>query len=300
MDGNELTEWLSHHYPGATAARSLWLWAGGLETDMIYAETGAKQWTAILNRANELDRVSRISILREALFDYPGDEILISQLIEIAKDISEADQTIAEILVLQLMESAPDFDQDEIMAALHIIPDIAQRDEESAKPKEMYFSLLTPSLNNRFSKNDRKALRNRLSADPGLTKSSRVTAIAKGMKTLISRTRIWYQSPDDSAYTEIETDLKSVLDSVIQTEEVPPVSALDKAPPLLKKLSKLVDPSNQRMFKAAIIGLENQLDGLKQAIDNRPRSLKKIQKGLSDGLWATRPKSDDRNGNEKG
>ena len=293
MNQDASIAWLTQHYPGPTAARALWLWAGGKETDMVYTDTAEEQWPALFKLARELDSISWISIFREALFDYPGDETILSELLEIPRDVPDADQTLSELFAVQLTELAPGLDPGGILAALHVIPDITRSDMNPAKANERFFVLLAPSLNNRLTRKDRKTLRSRLSGELEPTQASPIRAIADGMKALVFRTRDWCQSSEESAFKEIEAELKTILDSVSQSEEIPSNSALDPADSLLEKLSDLIDPSEKQMGNAAINGLKNQLNGLRQAMESRLRSFEDAQSGLFDALWATCAQSDD-------
>ena len=88
---------LVKRYVGPVATRALWQWAGGRDGDLAFVDEPAAQWSALWARA-AAGPVTRIALVREALFDSPGDPELLAALAALAERPPDA-------AVLELVEA---------------------------------------------------------------------------------------------------------------------------------------------------------------------------------------------------
>ncbi|RMG17055.1 MAG: hypothetical protein D6731_04775 [Planctomycetota bacterium] len=88
----EVVELLAERYPTRTSARALWAWAGGREEELPWdEEPGLPLWSELWRLAGDeaATAARREALVREALFDTPGDPLLLDHLAERAASVPE-------------------------------------------------------------------------------------------------------------------------------------------------------------------------------------------------------------------
>ena len=76
-DPKGIVSLVSEYYAGALDTRALWEWAGGRPEDVPFSSPPEVRWEALWRAAEAPGGATRIRIVREMLFDRPGDPDLL-------------------------------------------------------------------------------------------------------------------------------------------------------------------------------------------------------------------------------
>ena len=270
---------LAEYYPGATSTRSLWIWAGGLREAIHYNRSPQEQWAALWELASEESRVTPITLVREALFDHPGDDELFSFLGDLVKDHFPVWKETAEVFRAQLKKLAPDLDAPLVAAAARSLPDL---------PEDQTFAMIGGTLRDLFSGELRQKLETRFTqlSQDGINPTP--SDIAKGAQLLL-RIIPELSVPEDmkafgTAAGEIAALLKTVSDTA--TDSLAPL--IDRIAEKLIMLQDLPVASDKTRFDAAVSGIQRQLDGLRKTAAGEPiPSVRAIGRAGVHLVWAT-------------
>ncbi len=164
MDSAEAAGFIAERYSGSLDTRALWQWAGGRPEDVDFDEPPVGRWKKLWALAVENRGATRVSLLREMLFDRPGDGRLMGFLAAARDEKGSAWVEASRILVLQVESAAPAFDPDRLWAALQSFPALPSLVE---RPGDTAFALLATAADSRLTAGERAMLEPRLAAAGG-------------------------------------------------------------------------------------------------------------------------------------
>jgi len=292
LNENEVIEFLSENYAGSVATRSLWVWAGGGAQDIDYTESAKDQWNTMWEKTSEDGTPSKIALLREALFDDPGSEVVLGFLNSIADDEFENGRAAAPVLSFMLEKLDPAFDEKMLQAAMLLFPIGISEDADDPEnlskesPTEIIFATLASSLQDRFKKDVRSALEEKCDV---LTKEQSLASkelISEGMLVLLECLPSMAEAAKTPEVQDAAKEIHAILDALTKKEDTN--DAVDKLTPLIERLKTMADDSGNKMFLAACNGLDNQLKCLQCIYAETPlHSLEFLAKALIQALWGT-------------
>ena len=173
LDNADVIAYLSENYMHSLARRALWQWAGGRQSEVDYGDDG---WAAMWGRACAGSGAARIAIVRQALFDHPGEARLLGFLDALAAEISEDWRETAQLFTTLLEQTAPDFPHAKLLSLLLAFPE---------KPVDEAFAVVTSSMQGLFDDPQRELLESHASlwAKQGIAITS--GAVARSMILLL-------------------------------------------------------------------------------------------------------------------
>lgn len=308
---------LAEYYPGVLAARAVWTWAGGDRESVPLDPPPSDQWEQLWDQSREDGGIGAVALLREALFDRPGDEALLGFLDALGQETFPDGPAAGTVLVDLITELGPGGSPDALSAALAAFPD---RDGNET------FAAIAPILAGKLTEADRSGLETALDgaaagdapsageyADglwrlidriPELTdaaKSPDHESVAGEMKELLAPVRTSAENgaadaADDESRQDV-TDMNEEEGSEVRTEaDVPtePAEAgdvdpvIEGMPPLIDRLSALADAADDPIYRAAASALGHQLDALTAvARGETPPPVADRGQAVIHGIWAT-------------
>ena len=156
MDLNSsIVDFLSQEYSGSLAVRALWQWAGGTpeEVDFSVPPGSIKdQWTVLWQKAAEGGSANRTALVRQALLDQPGTELLLKFLFYSSREGFFEERRQALVLLDYLKSHAPEFDKMPLYFLFEQMPVVKE---------EPLFAALVPLFSNQFTTAERQALAER-------------------------------------------------------------------------------------------------------------------------------------------
>lgn len=219
----KIIEYLSEIYAGAAATRALWLWAGGVESELEYGKSTIDGWTRMWAKAKDGKGATPVAVIREALFDYPGDEKLLELMDGLADEIFENGRTAAAVLAALLETLEPDFDQKRLWAALQSFPE---------KSLDESLAAIFSSIQGKFPHTD----------EPPSEDGTPDTATSSGSDTETTTPEKEDTEPEESSSEELESEtpkteeradmsgvrgnLEKALEIILSEKPVPPPGAL--------------------------------------------------------------------------
>jgi len=145
---------LGRRYGGTVATRGLWQWSGGLAETIPFAEPPSHAWSELWALARNGSSVTPVALLRQVLFDEPGDGETLRLLAELAAESAADRKGAAERLVAELGK--------------HEEPNVAGLLDEAAELRPLSsgiaFALMAPMLQARLDSDRRSMVRSRLDA----------------------------------------------------------------------------------------------------------------------------------------
>lgn len=122
INDNEIIAYLAEHYSSAIAKRALWTCGGGVETDIDYDLSPLDGWGLMWALAEESVAPTRIGLVREMLFDSPGEETLLGYLDELAAERFKAEKDVADFFLFLLVRNGAA--ENRLAALLYLLQDI--------------------------------------------------------------------------------------------------------------------------------------------------------------------------------
>lgn len=292
LNENEVIEFLSENYAGSVASRALWVWAGGGAQDIDYTKSATDQWNTMWEKASEDGPPSKIALLREALFDDPGNEVVLGFLNAIADDEFKSGRAAAPVLTFMLEKLDPAFDEKVLQATMLSFPKEFSEDADDPEniskesQTEIMFAALASSLQDRFKKDVRSALEEKcevLTKDQGLASEE---LISEGMLVLLECLPKMAEAAKTPEVQAAAKEIHAVLEPLTKKEDAN--DAVDKLTPLIERLKTMADDSGDKMFLAGCNGLDNQFKCLQCIYAETPlHSLEYLAKALIQALWGT-------------
>ena len=271
-------------YPGPVAARCLWQWAGGDESEIEYNESPDELWKGMIEKAESGDsEATPLSLLREALFDRPGDENLLVSAERIAEKRFPEGLEAALILPDMFKRIAPEFNAEQTWIILQSLP---CQDE---KTTDEYFAATAPVFEGRFKGDGAQGKRGSLEKiletlahdfEPPALKEAADTIVLV-MKSLSSITKA-------AGVPEVESAANALKDLFRDLPENPEDFKAG-AIPLLERFGAAASHSGDSKLKAAFQAVSNQAACLERIISGeRPPDIKKAATACIHALWATK------------
>lgn len=149
LDIERIIDDLAEKYPGPVGVRSIWELAGGSPADIEFTDSARSQWAALWQAAAPPGGERSVALLREVLFDHPGEVRLLAGLDSMAANSRpDAADAVPEIL-LALTSLGPAFDAAHIRVVLEPFPECTEWEA---------FAAFAPRMQGAFEKADREAL----------------------------------------------------------------------------------------------------------------------------------------------
>jgi len=281
LDEKKVTDYLSANYPGSTAARALWMWAGGSREEIEYKTAAQEQWSLLWAEAKKLQSATPLPLVREALFDHPDEEMLFGFLDGLAEqDFSEWRET-ARLLLVQLEKLAPDFDLQAIWAASQSLPELTA---------DLYLAVIASTLKGLFSGEHRKVLEERFQTLKEGVQIPPPTAVADGMQLIVLPVIPELVVFDDkSQFGDGAVKIRALLKAATDSSRETLMPVIEKMPEYIDNLRKLATKSGEKELEAAVSGIERQLACLeKMANGEDPPAVENISQACVHLIWCTR------------
>ena len=317
---------LAEYYPGVLAARALWTWAGGDRESVPLDPPPPEQWDRLWDRSREEGGIGAVALLREALFDRPGDEALLGFLDALGRETFPEGPAAGTVLVDLMADLGPDGSPGALSAALAAFPD---RDGNET------FAAVAPILAGKLTQADRAGLETALEGAaagdppsagdyanglwrlidriPELTVAARSPeheSVVGEMKELLAPIR----TPDDNGAADNgapdDESRQGVADTAEEegseaeitpgrdgpaepagTADIDPVKG--GMPPLIDRLAALADAAGDPVYRAAVAALGHQLDAMTAVANGEsPPPVSDRGKAVIHGIWATKATED--------
>jgi hypothetical protein len=168
MDENRVIAYLARHYRSVLARRALWAWSGGAEEDVDFDLPPQESWRLLWEKAAADPGPTRVDLVREMLFDSPGEKDLLGYLDTLALEQFRMDKDIAELFLYLLNKNG--MDEKHLPVLLYLF-------QESSP--DAVLATTAPALQTVRAENDYNNLENTLAKlkDTGVTLSAvRLTA----------------------------------------------------------------------------------------------------------------------------
>lgn len=310
FEAQNIFTYLAKNYGGMVATRALWQWAGGSPADVVYENSAIERWAVMWEKASEDDKLTSVSLVREALFDQPGNPLLMAYLDSLS-DETFGEARISAKLIYPLIESlSPEFIPSSLWPLLQAFPEISA---------QQTFVALAPLLQKKIDIKARLTLEDRLrflledeEADekPKAPEvDAKVDVKTPSAKDLVESLKIFLKhilkavkkaNTQDYVDTAKELVMHLEMKPSPPSEEnaeildEPPLGLLgskfelppDKAPPekkllpgeeltqriepVLQRLKKLAEISADPGYVAAIAGVERQILSLTSGMNGKP------------------------------
>ena len=132
LDDQAVIAFLAGAYAGPVATRALWLWAGGEAQQIDYQCEPDQRWGRLWTAARNGEKATAEAVLRETLFDRPGDADVLNFLKDLAVETRPQSPATARVLVAQLETLAPAFDPQDLWPVLAGFPDCTRAEAFAA------------------------------------------------------------------------------------------------------------------------------------------------------------------------
>ncbi len=322
-----IIECLAALYGEATAARALWLWAGGKEPELEYDPDPKTQWTTLWNRAGVDSAASRVFLLREALFDRPGDPELLGFMGAIAEARYAGSLAAASVVAMRIEALAPGFDPGALWCALLSFPE---------NPLEVCLAAAAPSFQGRFpdaSEKERPSAGEEAKGPDGAKQEASgpaadgpgsaaqgdetgeaavpagpVEAEPTGVRGALEKSLEKIVSGASASVETLAQEIKAMLASIPEMTEkarsrefealaekvrevlAPDSPSIEKTAPIVSGIEKLAAGAADDLYRAAALALRRQLSCLKEMAGGRRPSAVMSAQALCQALWATTAK----------
>ncbi len=285
-DENETIDYLEENYTGALAARALWVWAGGDPNDVIYADDPNEQWPLMWDAAGAKGKPSRIALLREALFDRPGDGTLLKILTALGQESVPDGKYMAQILAVLLEKTAPEHEPDALWSAMQVF---------SESPLDVGFALLAEAFQDRFSTDSRERLVERFAALETNAKIPAVGIAAVSFETLLGMIPELVENGDTPEYQVLAEKIKTAMKPAHDLKTGAQRKMKTDMEPLLQSLESLGVESKDRLYAAAVKGLKRQFVRILEIMAQEPApNVESLCRAGVQAVWGTKgPKGDE-------
>ena len=99
VDDKAVVDYLARNYASVLARRALCSWGGGAEADTEYDPEPREGWGRMWDKAEEGPAPTRIALVREMLFDAPGEGVLLTYLEAVAEEQYKAEKELADFFI---------------------------------------------------------------------------------------------------------------------------------------------------------------------------------------------------------
>ncbi len=290
----EVVAYLVKEYPGPVAARGLWTWAGGQAAEMVFEKPARAQWEKLWALAGEEAPPSRIALLREALFDHPGDAALLGFLDAVSDDTFAPGRPAAGVLFFLFEKLAPEFDDEGLKAALTAFPLglIEDPDDPEAPSDERVVDAMlaaaASSFQGAWDKDGRETLEEKCRAIVEEDRPVSVELIVAGMKALCDNLPDMTEAASTPEAKKLAAALEKTTAPLPGKEKEKLAEGLKPVAQVLKALKARADASNDAVFRSgcAILGYQYRcLAAVSE--DVRLRSLRCPATAVIQALWGT-------------
>ncbi len=119
---NTIIEYLAKKYGSSISKRALWAWCGGAEADIVYDLPPYDGWGQMWEKAEGNETPSQIGLVREMLFDSPGEKTLLGYLDELAAERFKAEKAVADFFLFLLARTGAT--EHRLAALLYLLQDM--------------------------------------------------------------------------------------------------------------------------------------------------------------------------------
>jgi len=290
----EVVGFLSKEYGGPVAARGLWTWAGGETADMVFPKPAVEQWKKLWELAGEDTPPSRIALLREALFDHPGNDTILGFLDAVSDDEFPNGRPAAAVIFFLFDKLVPPFEAEGLRSAMTSFPfGLIDNPEDPNPPSvesltDTMFAALASSFQNQYNNDNRALLEEKCRGLIDENQPVSIERLTAGMTTLLKHLPEMAGLSKTPEVEELVKELKKAVKPLAGTkkEQFPDIPA--QARPILNQLKTHAEKSGDSMFKAVCISLDYQFQCLKAISENIPlRSFQCLAKAVIQSLWGT-------------
>lgn len=293
VDDQTVIAFLAEKYAGPVATRALWLWAGGDANVAVYEGEPEEIWGQLWDLAGDGAGFYQLALVREALYDNPGQPVLMEYLQSVAVESDLAAGQVFTALAVACEEAA-------LEAFLPVL--LATLPDQAAEP-------LFPALAVAVHQNLPHAIRNGLEPllpkyDPG---TAGVAPLAKGLLFALRFIPRWLDLPPDHPYHAIvrnlvlllkpmekQAEADTDLEAATGDDPIDPVrEAIDRMRPHVDQLQTLTVENNAALFTAATAGCQQAFLYLERIVcsDGLPVP-DTTARAILQAFWATLPKPD--------
>lgn len=314
---------LAKNYGSTVATRALWEWAGGSPADVEHNDSAIERWAVMWEKASEDDGCIAPNLVREALFDQPGNPLLMTYLDSLPDETFGEARISAKLIYPLIASLAPEFAANSLWPLLQAFP------ESSA---QQTFVALAPLLQEKIDIKARMTLEDRLRflLDEEESEKPKAPAAVKApsAKDLVESLKIFLQhilKAVKKANTQDYVDTAKELVMHLENKPVPPsdenAEILDEPPlgllgskfelppkikaapekkllpgealtlriePVLQRLKKLAETSADPGYITAIAGVERQIVSLTSGMNGKPVPVASaFAEGTIQALWAS-------------
>jgi hypothetical protein len=280
FDEQKVIDYLSEHYAGATATRALWRWAGGSQEEIDYRDAAQEQWSLMWSEARKMQGATPLSLMREALFDYPDKELLFGVLDALAEEDFPEWRETARLYLVQLEKLAPDFDLQALWAASQSMP---------ALTADSHLAVIASTLRDLFSAEHRKVLKERFQALAQGIQTPQATMVVEGVQLiLVHAIPELVMFEDEPQFVNVAAKIRSQLNAA--TEGFSATSMLE----YMEDLRRVPAKSGNKELEAAASGIERQLACLeKMANQEAAPAVENISQAGIHLIWCTRGEAEE-------
>jgi hypothetical protein len=281
LDEQKVIDYLSENYAGSTAARALWMWAGGRREDIEYTAASQEQWGLLWAEAKKLQGAAPISLVREALFDHPHEEALFGFLDALAEQGLPEWRETAGVFLSQLKNLAPEFDPQALWAASQSMP---------ALTADSHLAVIASTLRDLFSGEHRRVLKERFQVLKQGAQPPPPPVVADGMQRIVLRAIPEFVVFEDaSRFGEVAEKIKALLNAATDASRETLMPVIEKMPEYMERLRNLPAKSGDKGLEAAVSGIERQRACLeKMANQEDPPAIENILQACVHLIWCTR------------
>lgn len=308
LDDQAVIAFLSHAYPGPVSTRALWLWAGGEAAQIEYFHDPVQQWQQLWGLARSGVAAPPAALLREALFDRPGNPDLLGFLAAWVVETFAAGPNAAKVLAAQLDRLAPEFDLKRLWPVLAGFPDRGILEAFAALSVALQGRLpppATPAPPSEPSENDqqpdpppeegedstdtdgpapRAALETQLQQLIASSPAPKPAELAAAILFLRDTLPDVFTGPPLSDWDRLCQDMEDLLGA----DELDADVLGKKVPPLLAQLPQLAPETERDLVEEAAASMDKQLACLLALLkENAPPGVAVIGEACIQALWGT-------------
>ncbi len=307
LDDEAVIRFLSLTYPGPVSTRALWQWAGGEAGQIEYHRDPRQQWQQLWDLARKKAMIPPAALLREALFDRPGNPDLLGLLAAWVDDAFPQGSHAATVFAAQLDRLAPEFDLKRLWPLLAGFPDGGELETFAALCGSLQGGLASSDAPDTSSSGSESNPQPEPQAGGEEDIAPVVPVPRKVLEAQLQQliTVSHVPAPEDLAVSILF--LRDTLPGIINDPVLPgwdqvcrDIGVLldvekwdaaileEKIPPLLAQLSQRVSEKEKELVQAAAAAMDKQLVCLLALLgENPPPDVEKIANACIRALWGT-------------
>jgi hypothetical protein len=121
-EDSAVVEYLACNYSGSVAIQALWQWAGGCLAEIEYVDPPEECWKTMWGKAGAGADAAPIALVREALFDRPGDPLLLGYFSSLPDAEFKERRRATAFLFALIQTLEEDLPTDRLCSLLHVFP----------------------------------------------------------------------------------------------------------------------------------------------------------------------------------